>query len=71
MHISEYAIAVQELIRVPLPGGLLLCGINNMLSPVSFPVRLRNLRNYGFVQKFQVHRSFCNLTSGEDYKWTS
>jgi SAM-dependent methyltransferase len=58
MHISEYAIAVRELIRVLRPGGLLLCSINNTLSPVSFPVRLWNLRKRGFVQKFQVPSSF-------------
>jgi SAM-dependent methyltransferase len=61
MHISEYAIAVQELIRVVRPGGLLLCSINNTLSPASFPVRLWNLHKQGFVQKFQVPCSFRNL----------
>jgi SAM-dependent methyltransferase len=61
MHIREYAIAVQELIRVLRPGGLLLCSINNTLSPVSVPVRLWNMRKQGFVQKFQVPNSFRNL----------
>jgi SAM-dependent methyltransferase len=61
MHITEHAIAVQELIRVLRPGGLLLCSINNTLSPVSVPVRLWNMRKQGFVQKFQVPRSFRNL----------
>jgi SAM-dependent methyltransferase len=53
MHIRDYAAAVQELMRVVRPGGLLLCSINNALSPISLPVRLWNLRKRGFVQKFQ------------------
>jgi SAM-dependent methyltransferase len=61
MHISEYVVAVQELIRVLRPGGLLLCSINNKLSPVSVPVRLWNLRKQGFVQKFHVPSSFRSL----------
>ena len=61
MHISEYASAVKELIRVLRPGGLLLCSINNTLSPISFPVRLWNLRKHGFVQKFQTPFSFRRL----------
>jgi SAM-dependent methyltransferase len=58
MHIREHSIAVRELIRVLRPGGVLLCSINNALSPLSLPVRLWNLRKKGFVQTFQVPRSF-------------
>lgn len=58
MHINEHSVAVRELIRVLRPGGVLLCSINNALSPFSFPVRLWNLRKKGFVQKFQVPASF-------------
>jgi SAM-dependent methyltransferase len=54
MHIEEYSAVVRELIRVLRPGGVLLCSINNALSPLSFPVRLWNLQKKGFVQKFQV-----------------
>ena len=37
MHIAHNAPAVHELIRVLRPGGLLLCSINNALSPYSLP----------------------------------
>jgi SAM-dependent methyltransferase len=65
MHISENAIAVQELIRVLRLGGLLFCSINNTLSPASLPIRLWNLRKKGFVQKFHVPSSFCKLLQRE------
>ncbi len=58
MHIAENQLAVRELLRVLRPGGRLLCSINNALSPFSLPVRLWNSRKKGFVQKFQLPRSF-------------
>ena len=65
MHIGEHSVAVRELIRVLRPGGVLLCSINNALSPISFPVRLWNLRKKGFVQKFQVPGSFRRFLRDE------
>jgi SAM-dependent methyltransferase len=61
MHITENELAVRELLRVLRPGGRLLCSINNALSPFSVPVRLWNWRKTGFVQKFQLPRSFRRL----------
>ena len=61
MHIRHCTTATRELIRVLRPGDPLLCSINNALSPISWPVRLWNLRKRGFVQKFQVPRSFRRL----------
>lgn len=58
MHIAQNQLAVRELLRVLRPGGSLLCSINNALSPFSFPVRLWNSRKKGFVQNFQLPRSF-------------
>jgi SAM-dependent methyltransferase len=61
MHIAENRLAVRELLRVLRPGGRLVCSINNALSPFSIPVRLWNWRKKGFVQKFQLPRSFRQL----------
>lgn len=58
MHISDYKGAVRELIRVLRPGGLLLCSINNALSPASVPVRVWNSRKKGFVQQFRLPGAF-------------
>jgi SAM-dependent methyltransferase len=58
MHIAEDRAAVGELVRVLRPGGLLVCSINNALSPYSLPVRLWNSRKKGFVQKFRAPLAF-------------
>ena len=65
MHIGQHTVAVREMIRVLRPGGVLLCSINNALSPFSFPVRLWNLRKRGFVQKFLVPASFRRFLRDE------
>lgn len=61
MHISSYATAIRELVRVLRPGGVLLCSFNNALSPWSLPVRLWNRHKPGFLQKFVFPASFCGL----------
>ncbi|HVB57585.1 MAG TPA: class I SAM-dependent methyltransferase [Candidatus Acidoferrales bacterium] len=61
MHIAEDQAAVQELARVLRPGGVLVCSINNTLSPYSLPVRLWNQRKSGFVQKFRRPAAFRRL----------
>lgn len=66
MHITDYATAVHELIRVLRPGGRLVCSINNALSPCSLPVRLWNQRKTGFVQKFLFPGSFRRLLRNGD-----
>jgi SAM-dependent methyltransferase len=64
MHIREYKVAVRELIRVLRPGGLLVCSINNALSPASVAVRLWNSRKKGFVQHFEFPSAFRNFLRG-------
>jgi SAM-dependent methyltransferase len=61
MHIAEDQAALAELVRVLRPGGLLMCSINNALSPCSLPVRLWNRRKKGFVQKFRFPATFRKL----------
>jgi SAM-dependent methyltransferase len=61
MHIAEDEAALAELVRVLRPGGLLMCSINNALSPFSLPVRLWNRRKKGFVQKFRFPAAFRRL----------
>ena len=65
MHVAEDESAVRELARVLRPGGVLVCSINNALSPYSLPVRLWNRRKKGFVQKFRRPASFRRLLRAE------
>lgn len=54
MHVRDEYRALQEMTRVLRPGGLLVCSMNNSLSPFSWPVRLRNSFRKGFVQNFRL-----------------
>jgi hypothetical protein len=36
------------------PNGLLVCSMNNALSPFSVPVRLKNHRKNSFIQNFRL-----------------
>ena len=65
MHVAEEKTAVRELARVLRPGGVLVCSINNALSPCSLPVRLWNQRKKGFMQKFRYPASFRRLLRAE------
>lgn len=58
MHLKDDFAAVGELARVLRLGGLLLCSINNVISPYSLPVRLWTGFKSGFVQKFRLPASF-------------
>ncbi len=53
MHVVDEFAALQEMVRVLRTGGLLVCSMNNALSPFSLPVRLRNHRKRGFIQNFR------------------
>lgn len=53
MHISDEYAALTEMVRVLRPGGLLVCSMNNALSPYSLPVRFHNLFKTGFTQHFR------------------
>jgi SAM-dependent methyltransferase len=59
MHVNDEFPALKEMARVLRPGGVLLCSMNNALSPFSLPVRLKNSLKKGFIQNFRLPRTYC------------
>jgi SAM-dependent methyltransferase len=58
MHIVDEYTALTEMARVLRPGGLLVCSMNNALSPYSLPVRFCNSFKSGFTQNFRLPRTY-------------
>jgi len=58
MHVTNECAALTEMARVLRPGGLLVCSMNNAISPYSLPVRFRNSSKIGFTQNFRLPRTY-------------
>ena len=54
MHLADDSAALKEMVRVLRRDGMLVCSINNALSPFAAPVRLRNRFKKGFIQNFRL-----------------
>jgi SAM-dependent methyltransferase len=58
MHVVDDFLALKEMVRVLRPGGLLVCSMNNALSPFSIPTRMKNRRKKGFIQNFRLPATY-------------
>lgn len=54
MHVGDEFVALKEMVGVLQPNGLLVCSMNNTLSPFSVPVRPKNHRKSSFIQNFRL-----------------
>ena len=50
MHVTDDHAALAKIARVLKPGGLLVCSVNNAISPYSLPVRFHNSSKKGFTE---------------------
>jgi SAM-dependent methyltransferase len=68
MHLRDDQAALAEMARVIRPGGYLVLSVNNVLSPLSLPVLLRNWRKKGFVQTFRLPTTYTKWLSTSGLK---
>jgi SAM-dependent methyltransferase len=61
MHVNNEFEILKEMERVLRPGGILVCSMNNVFSPVSWVERVRNLPKKKYTQNYQrpsTYRSY-------------